>query len=250
MKLIEKYLIIFSLLFACRQSEVKEIYKYPTSEIREEYEIKNGKRHGVARSFYENGKLKATGFYKNGLPDSTYVQYYENGNVKVEGRFDKKGIEDGERRFYFETGELRQIAYLNDKGKIIDYVTFNKDGTRDLRLTSIIFESESDTIKLGDYYEAKIRFANRKYNYTEIILGDPMDKSLLGKLRLPKQDSITSFLKIKPEKSGENLIEGVVLDIDFKVNGKDTTILDYSIIRLKKLIWVLPQRSVSAESRS
>lgn len=246
----KKYLIIFILLFACKQSEDKEIYQYPTGQVKEEYEIKNGERHGLARSFYENGKLKATGFYKNGLPDSTYVQYYENGNVKVEGRFDKKGVEDGEKRFYFETGELKQIEYLNDKGRVIDYVSFNKDGTRDPRLTLIIFESESDTIKFGDYYEAKIRFANRKYNYNEVILGDPMDKSLLDKLRLPKQDSITSLIKTKPEKPGENLIEGVVLDIDFKVNGKDTTILDYSIIRLKKLIWVLPQRSVSPESRS
>ena len=239
---IKKYLMAFVILFACKQSNDKEMYYYPTGEVMEEYEIENGKRHGVASSFYLSGKLKATGFYKNGLPDSTYIHYFENGNTKVEGRFDKNGIKEGETRFFFETGELKQIEYLNDKGKVIDYVKFNKDGTRNLRLTSIIFESESDTIKFGDYYEAKIRFANRKYNYNEVIIGDPMDKTLLGKLRLPKQDSITSFIKIKPEKSGENLIEGVVLDIDFKVNGKDTTILDYTIIRLKKLIWVLPPK--------
>jgi hypothetical protein len=239
----KKYVIAFVILVACKQTDNNEIYYYPTGEVNEEYEIENGKRHGIARSFYLSGKLKATGFYKNGLPDSTYTHYYENGNVKVTGEFDKQGMEAGEKKFYFETGELEQIEYLNDLGKVIDYVRFNKDGTRDLRLGLIIFETESDTIKFGDYYEAKIRFANRKYNYNEVILGDPMDKTLLGKLRLPKQDSITSLIKIKPEKPGENVIEGVLLDIDFTVNGKDTTILDYTIIRLKKLIWVLPPKS-------
>lgn len=237
------YLIAFLSLFACNQSTDKEIYYYTTGEVKEEYEIDNGKRNGLARSFYLDGKLKAIGFYKNGLPDSTYIHYYANGNKQVEGRYDNRGIENGEKKFYFESGELKQIEYLNDKAKMIDYLTFNRNGARDFDQARVIFDRDRDTIKLGDYFEAKIRLGNRKYGYTDVIIGDPNDKQIFDKLRLPKEDSITSILKIEPESPGENWIEGVMLDIDFKVNGKDTTILDYQVKSFKKSIWVLPRRS-------
>ena len=47
-------------------------------------EVKEGKRHGRYREYYENGKLKLRGKYANNLPKGTWKYYTD------EGEFERK----------------------------------------------------------------------------------------------------------------------------------------------------------------
>ena len=49
-----------------------------------EAEVKDGKRHGRYREYYENGKLKLRGKYGDNIPKGTWKYYTE------EGEFERK----------------------------------------------------------------------------------------------------------------------------------------------------------------
>jgi hypothetical protein len=57
---------------------------YPEGELQSESEVKEGKRHGRYREYYENGNLKVRGKYTNNRPKGTWKYYTE------EGKFDRK----------------------------------------------------------------------------------------------------------------------------------------------------------------
>ncbi|MDR2935731.1 MAG: DUF3352 domain-containing protein [Rikenellaceae bacterium] len=57
---------------------------YPDGSLQSESEIKNGRRNGRYREFFENGKLKVRGAYTNNVPRGTWKYYTE------EGEFDHK----------------------------------------------------------------------------------------------------------------------------------------------------------------
>lgn len=52
--------------------------------MKSEAEVKEGKRHGRYREYYENGKLKLRGKYGNNIPKGTWKYYTE------EGEFERK----------------------------------------------------------------------------------------------------------------------------------------------------------------
>ena len=53
------------------------------------YTFDDGKS-GLCQSFYENGKIKAKGRFKNGVRHGTFEEYYEDGKNKSIQKF--KGI--------------------------------------------------------------------------------------------------------------------------------------------------------------
>ena len=103
-------------------------------------------------SYFQNGKVKSTGIFKNNKANSHWKYYYEGGNLKMEGPFKDnehngywkyyyetgtvnmegeiyKDIKEGEWKYYFENGNLKNqgIYRKNKKQGIWKY--FNEDGT-------------------------------------------------------------------------------------------------------------------------
>lgn len=60
---------------------------YPEGALKEETEIKDGKRHGRYREYYENGNLKVRGKYKNNAPKGTWKYYTEEGKFERKEKF-------------------------------------------------------------------------------------------------------------------------------------------------------------------
>ncbi|HLO79539.1 MAG TPA: hypothetical protein VK166_01195 [Chitinophagaceae bacterium] len=52
---------------------------YPSGRIKDSIYFANDMANGASRKYFENGLLEAKGFYKNGIPDSTWEWYHENG---------------------------------------------------------------------------------------------------------------------------------------------------------------------------
>lgn len=108
---------------------------------------KNSKtlRDSSYTSFYQNGKVKSKGNFKNDIPEGLWYYYYEsglvksygklngtikyggwkyyyeNGNISTEGSY-KEGKKEGDWKYYFEStaGVLKTDgSYVNDKEMVV-----------------------------------------------------------------------------------------------------------------------------------
>jgi len=71
--------------------------RYDSGQLNEKYEVKkdaagNYVKHGSYGSWYENGKQKQEGTFKDDKKDGKHIFWYENGSKESEGIFqnDKK----------------------------------------------------------------------------------------------------------------------------------------------------------------
>ena len=55
--------------------------------MKSEAEVKEGKRHGRYREYYENGKLRLRGKYSHNQPKGTWKYYTEEGKFERKEKF-------------------------------------------------------------------------------------------------------------------------------------------------------------------
>ena len=60
-------------------------------------------KHGLFRSFYENGQLQSEGQYQHGAEEGLWRDFHENGQLAAEGSY-HQGEEMGEWRFWNDDG--------------------------------------------------------------------------------------------------------------------------------------------------
>ena len=69
---------------------------------------KGGKKDGVYKTYYENGKLLGKGTWVAGELDGPCETYHENGQLEWKGTMSgKTGERDGPFEDYYENGQLR-----------------------------------------------------------------------------------------------------------------------------------------------
>ena len=83
----------------------KRVVKYPDGNLSFEANFKDGKREGLAKTYYINGNLWAETNYKNGKQDGLKKTYDVSGNLKSEANF-KDGQLEGLAKTYHENGNL------------------------------------------------------------------------------------------------------------------------------------------------
>ncbi|MDB5273416.1 MAG: hypothetical protein JWO58_1783, partial [Chitinophagaceae bacterium] len=72
-------------------------------------------RDSTYTSFYQNGKVKSKGMFKNNVPVDLWYYYYESGLVKSYGKLDN-AIKYGDWKYYYENGNLStEGAYIKGK---------------------------------------------------------------------------------------------------------------------------------------
>ena len=93
---------------------------YENGKLMREIPYKNDKIHGVAKGYYESGKLASETPYQNGKKHGVEKAYYENGNLRYEAPY-QNGEIHGIAKRYYENGNLQaQATYEN--GNIISGV--------------------------------------------------------------------------------------------------------------------------------
>lgn len=98
------------------------IYQYGT-EIASGIIGRSGQIEGAWEEQYENGNLKETGTYENGLRSGKWKFYNEDGKINQSGSF-RKGKPHGEWKWYYMDGTLRrQENYRNGRedGSSVEY---------------------------------------------------------------------------------------------------------------------------------
>jgi antitoxin component YwqK of YwqJK toxin-antitoxin module len=98
---------------------------------------------GPSIEFYQNGKLKSSGTYKEGNLDSSWISYHYNGQVHVKGMY-RNNLKSGNWENYNDQGRLTQLSTFdqnamnpfapvkettwNDNGIKIEEKYIEKDG--------------------------------------------------------------------------------------------------------------------------
>ncbi len=79
--------------------------RFPNGVIRFQGMIKNGKRDGLWKSFYESGAPWSETTYSNGLKNGPTKVWFENGTMRYEGFFTDDN-ESGNWIFYDDKGNI------------------------------------------------------------------------------------------------------------------------------------------------
>ena len=86
---------------------------YPNGNMKQEWNWKNGYKHGSQRCWHENGQLFYEGVFIDGRKEGKWTWWYEDGTKEME-KIHKKGQPDGLWRWWNESGELMKSGeYVN-----------------------------------------------------------------------------------------------------------------------------------------
>lgn len=95
--------------------KVAEKYFHDDNSLFMEYNYKNGKKDGVAKSFYpKTGLPWSLHTYKDGLLHGEYKTWFENGNIHMDGQY-TKGTESGTWKIYNESGKISEEINFDKK---------------------------------------------------------------------------------------------------------------------------------------
>ncbi len=102
---------------------------YTNSEITKEIlNFSKGRLDGEAYYYYQNGKLKWRGNYKDGFISGTWEFWNENGEKVYEVDYLNDSL-DGEFKSWYPSGNLKEQGnYLKNK-KTGEWITYNESGT-------------------------------------------------------------------------------------------------------------------------
>jgi antitoxin component YwqK of YwqJK toxin-antitoxin module len=101
---------------------------FDNGKIKGKGEFKDGLVHGLRIIYYENGNKSLERNYSNGINDGASIEYYPSGQIKQVANF-KNGKEDGILKAFYENGQVEAIAtFLNgvQQGDYFEYTIAGK----------------------------------------------------------------------------------------------------------------------------
>jgi antitoxin component YwqK of YwqJK toxin-antitoxin module len=172
-------------------------------------EHKNGKRHGISRFYYEDGKtIHKEIKYIRGRKEGITRLYYKSGKLYYTVNY-KKGKRNGLMRKYYESGiQSTEMTYIDGKPQpgLIEY---NTKGKRKKLYPKIIFEEIDKTATENKYIlRISLTKGKRKVDFSRIVfdqkgneIGEAIVKTNNGvgkiEFNLPDGGIINQKIKIK-----------------------------------------------------
>jgi hypothetical protein len=239
------FLIIFSVL-NCTNKE-KEYYK--SGEVKLEYEIDKGLKHGKYVQYYKSGKVKKIRYFENDTLNGVAKDFYQNGNVEIEFFMENNKI-NGPFYEYYKSGKLKSsgqyrqnkkngiFKFYDEEGKIqkhIEYVIIDKEShinnVYKFNSKGEVIKSESnylkiislkDTIRLGEKYIARVILEapyfekSNMYVYFEIPHDTSSYKRIFSDNHIVKYDYI-------PNEVGNMKLKGFIEEFVILEQKNDST---------------------------
>lgn len=88
---------------------------YPNGQLKNQYQMKEGKLDGESKSYYENGNLKKIAQWKNDK-ENGLVQFYDEDGVLTSDETYRDGRLEGPARFFYPNGQVKELVnYSFDK---------------------------------------------------------------------------------------------------------------------------------------
>ncbi|MFT4780370.1 MAG: antitoxin component YwqK of YwqJK toxin-antitoxin module [Pseudohongiellaceae bacterium] len=124
----------------------------------ETIEYKKGKRHGVYKKWFRDGRISYEAHYDNGLQQGTAKSWWKNGKLRSEANYDK-GIVNGIQKQWYKSGNLfKQMTIVNgkeqglqkawrDNGKIYNNYEAKNGRIFGLKRASLCFQLEDEIVQ-------------------------------------------------------------------------------------------------------
>ena len=91
------------------------ISKYQSDTLKCIASYYQGKRHGVTKTFFTNGKLESERNYKNGIGYGRHFGYWENGNMKFDFIYYYDKREGLQKQWYENGNQYYELSFTDDK---------------------------------------------------------------------------------------------------------------------------------------
>jgi hypothetical protein len=181
------------------------------SYLIKEVTFKNGVRQGLMKTFYENGKLRQTFWYENGLREDSSRWYYMEGQLFRTTPY-KRDTADGIQKQYFRTGKLKaKIGY--SKGLRTPYIEeFTPEGRLITSYPDLVVGTRDEYASKGLYrIDLSLSDRNGKARY---YIGD-LAGGVFDTTRVKRINPVKGVATITLKKSGAEGIKslGVIAEI-------------------------------------
>ncbi len=92
-----------------------------------EYEVLAGKKNGIFKTYFKNGKPEMIGTIKENLNEGKWTYYYQSGQIESEGIF-KNDLPEGIWKWYHENGKLKEEGNYNKGDREGRWFMYGVDG--------------------------------------------------------------------------------------------------------------------------
>ncbi|MDB5144432.1 MAG: hypothetical protein JWQ66_3145 [Mucilaginibacter sp.] len=165
---------------------------------------KEGKKQGLYKEYFINGKIKIIAQYSDDSLNGVLKAYFENGNIKQEAVY-SNGKKNGYYKLYYSNNKLKMDA-ICENGVALYYKQFDSVGTLKKEYHGLKVQPiQGDTISKGTSYKAKILLVgaldrNKKWELST-LLSSPNSSSI--RHPLSNNNSIAQFESPKLNTAGE-----------------------------------------------
>jgi antitoxin component YwqK of YwqJK toxin-antitoxin module len=119
--------------YGTQKDSVWKYYSFYSGALLSEEHYLRGKKNGMSRSFYDNGKVAEEIEYLNDEKNGKWNQYFDNGVVKMNS-FYKQNKVNGNYIFNFPDGKIKIIGNFLDNNRNGIWTFYNEDGTEKYKL--------------------------------------------------------------------------------------------------------------------
>lgn len=165
MKLKKTFILLFFLIITFTYSQEKYFEKYPNENLKIEGFLVGKTLDGIYKEYYENGKIKTEGFYKNCEYKTNYISIYTS--LQTCGRINNNdsinaGKYHGTWKSYYENEVLKSVFNYHCGFLQGNNYTYYENGN----IESIEFYNGGNLLTSIEYYENGFMAKNSFYNYT------------------------------------------------------------------------------------
>ncbi len=110
-------ILLLTLIFSIQSSnaQVKEYFADNGQLVSVGALDGNNSKIGVWKFYYKNGQLSKTGAYEKSKRNNNWIVYYKNGQVNKRGKYDY-GEEIGKWEYFYDNGKIQMIKNFDKKG--------------------------------------------------------------------------------------------------------------------------------------
>ncbi len=109
-------------------------FYYENGKLNAVFFMRNGDFEGKYESYFENGKVEEAGQYKNNVRVGKFVGYFEKGQLKSETHY-KGGVLDGENTIFYENGKIKITGQYKNGIAVGTFQIYYKSGALYAQLT-------------------------------------------------------------------------------------------------------------------
>ncbi len=221
MKAIRIILVFTSLYVISCSPEKKHQEYYADGTLRLKYGLTDtGIPDGDYLEFYPDGKKKVESHLKNGVLEGLQKDFYPNGSVKRTVPY-KNNFPAGISKSYYQSGKIQSCKYWSQyywhiqdtvHNGMLWFKDYNEEGL--LIKQWHVVNVTSQKLSAKNHYKLKIELIGADYNKIDVFIAEfdslyRMTDSWCDTIR---SSDLKAEYVYKAQKSGRNLIRGVIRD--------------------------------------